>query len=77
MARRIPDALAFLGNAGRWPGTAMIASRFHPKRGAWAHDKILRHPGRAELLLCPDSWAAQQRRPTKDVKNSALHPGRI
>jgi hypothetical protein len=36
-----------------------------------ARDKALRLPGRAELLFCPDFWAAQQRRPTrKDVKNS-------
>ena len=32
----------------------------------WAiRGKNLRHPGRAELPLCPESWAAPQRHPTK------------
>jgi hypothetical protein len=39
----------------------------------WARDKILPHPGRAELLLCPGSSAAQPRRPTQDAKNFVLH----
>jgi len=44
------------------------------RAGCRAQDKILRLAGRAELPLCPNSWAAQQRRPTEEVTSSFLHP---
>ncbi len=37
-------------------------------------DRNLRLPGRAELPLCPDSRAAQQRRPTTGSKNFVVRP---
>jgi hypothetical protein len=40
----------------------------------WAHDRNLHLPGGAELPLCPEFWAAQQRRPTANVKIFVMHP---